>query len=124
MLKKTLVCFLLGIIFLSVSQVALAEVETIGKVYHFIFKSEKATSSQDDQAIINGLKAKLDSLGIIKYNIQKDKDMFIISTKTHWNPDTIISAILAEKITLPLSLVTYFLCDFGKEKEEYTSGGY
>ena len=123
-MKKTLTYLLLGVILFSVSQTAFARDETVGKVYHFVFKLAKDISAQDNAAIISGLKAKMDTLGIITYNIQRDKDMFIISVKTHWSPDTIVSAILAEKNTLPLTPVTYFLCDFGKEKEGFTSGGY
>ena len=123
-MKKTLILFLLGLIVLSATQIALARDETVGQVYHFIFRLEKDVSGSDNQAIMNGFKTKMEALGIISYNIQTDKDMFILTVKTHSNPQTILAAIESDKKILPIKLLTYFLCEAPVNRQESLTGGY
>jgi hypothetical protein len=124
LVKNTLVYFMLGIILLTVNQQAIARDETIGKVYHFIFKLQKDISGSENQAIMNGFKMKMDTLGIIRYSMQRDRDLFIITVKAHINPETIAAEIQADKITFPLTLVTYFVCDATENREQFFHEGY
>ena len=109
---------------LSITQKAIAE-ESVDKIYHFIFKSEKNISNSENEAIFENFRMKTDMLteivkdsksGIEKASIKKDGDMFIVTYKTKLKPEYIVAEIQADKFSTPLTLVTYFVCDVAESK--------
>jgi len=121
---KKIILIMLGIMLLSITQKAIAE-ESVDKIYHFIFKSEKNISNSENEAIFENFRMKTDMLteivkdsksGIEKASIKKDGDMFIVTYKTKLKPEYIVAEIQADKFSTPLTLVTYFVCDVAESK--------
>jgi len=118
-MKRPLAYLMLGIMLLTVNKIAIAKEEFTEKIYHFVFKAEKTISDSDNEAIFDNFRNKIDTLGINRVSIIKDRDLFIVTTKSTIKPDDIISQIQFGEFSVPLTLVTYFICDVAQKNEHF-----
>jgi len=115
-MKKSLVYLMLGVMMLFVNQKAIAE-ESVDRIYHFIFKSDKNIPDDENETIFKSFIIKTDMLEIDRCNIKRDGNLFVVTFKTKIKPEDIIAKIQVDKFSTPLMLVTYFVCDVADKKD-------
>jgi len=118
-MKRHLVYLMLAIMLLTMNKIAIAKEESTEKIYHFVFKVEKTISDSDNELIMDSFRKKTDILGIDRCIIRKDGDKFVITYKTNIKPEDIIAEIQADKFSIPLTLLTYFVCDVSENKKHF-----
>lgn len=119
MKNKFLVYLIIGMVVLTVNKIAIAKEETVDAIYHFVFKLQNNISISENEAIFRSFQVKMDDLSIEKCNISRDRDMFIVTAKTHLTPEDIVTKIQSDKFPVLVTFLAYFICDVAEHYAHY-----